>query len=349
LLDDYGSKTLKRNQGLTIALGVLGAAFLATGAIPVLHAQSCTTQSKLAADVSKSLSTTALELATAVKAGDASKIQVATIPEYAANFEPTAYLVRTTSEKLTDDTLSVTQIYELDALSRAAGTTTDAEFTCALVGTAAETDFNISALPAGLYGFVMVEAKGPQPWLLSFLLRQQAGTWKMAGFYPRARSAAGHDGLWYWTNARADAKAKQLWPAWLLYGEADQLLRPANFATSTNLDKLRAEQRAVLPPDLPEGIGPDAPLVLKDGSAEDHFTSVDAEGSEDGKRLNLMLHLRADSIADPAAARSRNDAAAKAFLNAHKELRPVFDGVWVFAESPGQNPFATEQKIQDIP
>jgi hypothetical protein len=340
---------LRRKQSWAVASGFLGTALFVAAAMPVLHAQSCTTQSKLGTDARKSLSDAALDLATAVKAGDAAKVQAAAVPEYATNFGPTAYLIRTTSEKLSDDALNVTQLYELDALNRAAETTADAEFTCALVGTAAETDFSISALPAGFYGFVMVEATGTRPWLLSFLLRQQGGAWKMAGFYPRARAAAGHDGLWYWTTARAGAAAKQLWPAWLLYGEADQLLRPANFVTSTNLDKLRAEQRTVLPPDLPEGIGPDTPLIVKDGSMEYRFTSVDAEGSEDGKRLNLMLHLRADPIADPAAARARNDAAAKAFLSSHKELRTVFDGVWVFAESSGQNPFATEQKMADIP
>jgi hypothetical protein len=317
--------------------------------MPILRAQSCTPQSKLGADVRKGLSDKALELGTAVKNSDVTKVQAATVAEYAANFAQTAYLIRTTGDKLTDDALSVSQVYELDALNRTAGSTTDAEFTCTLSGTAGETDFSISGLPAGLYGFAMVEAAGPRPWLLAFLLKQQGGVWKMAGFYPRARSAAGHDGLWYWTSARVDAKAKNLWPAWLLYGEADELLRPANFVTSTNLDRLRAEQRTVMPPDLHEGIGPDMPLVVKDGSAEYRFTSVDAEGSEDGKRLNLMLHLHADPIADPVAARARNDAAAKAFLSGHKELRTVFDGVWVFAESPGQNPFATEQTMQEIP
>jgi hypothetical protein len=317
--------------------------------LPVLQAQSCTPQSKLGADVRKSLSDEALALATAVKSSDAPKVQAETVAEYATNFAQTAYLIRTTADKLSDDALSVTQVYELDALNRSAASSTDAEFVCTLSGTAGETDFSISGLPAGLYGFVMVEAAGPRPWLLAFLLKQQGGVWKMAGFYPRARSAAGHDGLWYWTSARVDAKAKNLWPAWLLYGEADELLRPANFVTSTNLDRLRAEQRTVMPPDLHEGIGPDMPLVVKDGSTEYRFTSVDAEGSEDGKRLNLMLHLRADPIADPVAARARNDAAAKVFLSGHKELRAVFDGVWVFAESPGQNPFATELKMQDIP
>ena len=87
--------------------------------------------------------------------------------------------------------LRVTQIYELDASSRAADDTSDADFSCALTGTTSETDFAISGLPRGLYGFAMVEATGDHPWLLSFLLRQDDGVWKLAGFYPRAT-----DGGW---------------------------------------------------------------------------------------------------------------------------------------------------------
>jgi hypothetical protein len=62
-----------------------------------------------------------------------------------------------------------------------------------------------------------------------------------------------------------------------------------------------------------------------------------------------MLHLGGEALADPAAARARNTAAAKAILDAHKELRKSFDGVWVFAESAGHDPFATEQSMSDIP
>ena len=115
-------------------------------------------------------------------------------------------------------------------------------------------------------------------------MEQQGTAWKMAGFYPHARTAAGHDGLWYWTTARADAKAGKKWLAWVLYGEADQLLRPANFITSTHLDQLRSERRSNAPGELSEGISPEAPLVIKakDGS-EFRFTSLGSVATEDGK------------------------------------------------------------------
>ena len=119
----------------------------------------------------------------------------------------------------------------------------------------------------------------------------QGSAWKLAGFYPHARSAAGHDGLWYWTTARADAKAGKKWVAWVLYGEADQLLRPANFITTTHLDQLRSERHTNAPAELSEGISADTPLVIKakDGS-EFRFTALSAAATDDGKGLDLVLH-----------------------------------------------------------
>jgi hypothetical protein len=196
----------------------------------------------------------------------------------------------------------------------------------------------------------MVEASGgARPWLLAFVLRRDAGVWKLAGFSAHARTAAGHDGLWFWMQARARTAAKENWAGWALFGEAYELLRPASFMTSTNLDKLLAEQRAAAPAELADGIGPTNPMVLKGaGGAEYRFTAIGAEGSDDGKRLNLMLHVGVESIGAAVAAKAFNAAAAKAILDAHKELRQGFDGVWVFAEAAGQPPFATELTMGEI-
>jgi hypothetical protein len=326
-----------------------------------LAAQTCTSQAKLTADVRSSLADAASGFAADVKSKSVAKLKAAAIAEYASNFSAAGALVSDTANKLVADTLKVVQVYQLDARARKPGDAGDAEFSCPLAGTAAETDFSISGLPPGLYGFAMVEANGDRPWLLSFLLRQEGGIWKLAGFYPHARSAAGHDGLWFWNSARDDAKAKQLWFAWLLYNQADALLRPANFASSTNLDKLRSEQRGATPPELANGIGSDMPLVVRRAAVaasganpavpgtEFRFTAIGSEGSDDGKRLNLVLHLKAeDGAADAASRTAANNEAARAFLNAHKELRQGFDGVIVIAEKQGSEPFVTEQRMNDI-
>jgi hypothetical protein len=321
-----------------------------------LLAQTCTTQARMTPDVRDGLSAAAFTLAQAVQGADVAKVQGMTIAEFssASAFGPTENLMRSTASHMGNGELRVVQIYELDARSRAANDASDADFSCPLAGTTSETDFSISGLPRGLYGFAMVETTGDRPWLLSFLLRQDDGVWKLAGFYPRATTAAGHDGEWYWKNARTYAKADELWLAWIFYGQAAELLRPANFVTSTNLDRLFSERRTAAPPELAGGIGPSRPLVLKasdgkGGTVEYRFTGISAQASDDGKDLNLVLHVPADGVGGPAVGIDHSKAAAKAFLDAHMELRQAFAAVWIFAESEGREPLVTEQTISSIP
>jgi len=330
--------------------GMVTLAMMAVLMTPAARAQSCTTQAKMSAEDYAALNEFALGVASAVKAGDTARVETLSAPDLAGNFAPTGFLVRSTADKIGRETVRVTQVYELDATKRMANDPSMAEFSCLLTGTTSETDFAIPALPPGFYGFAMVEASGgTRPWLLAFVLRRDAGMWKLAGFSAHARTAAGHDGLWLWTKARERAAAKENWAAWVLFGEAYELLRPASFMTSTNLDKLLAEQKAAAPPELADGIGRENPMVLKGaGGAEYRFTTSGAEGSDDGQRLNLMLHMKVDGLTD-ATAKTFNTAAAKAMLDAHKELRQGFDGVWVISEQEGSRPFATELKMAEIP
>lgn len=321
-----------------------------------MRAQMCTTQAKMTSDIRSGLSDAALRLAQAVQQGDGLKVQGMTIAEFSSPsaFGSTMSLVHATSARVSGDSLRVTQIYELDASARAGGDASDADFSCPLIGTTSETDFAISGLPRGLYGFAMVEASGDHPWLLSFLLREDDGVWKLAGFYPRATTAAGHDGVWYWKAARTYAKADELWLAWIFYGEAAELLRPANFVTSTHLDNLLSEQRRAAPPELAGGISPSNPLVVKATDAkgvasEYRLTGLSAAQTPDGKELNLIVHMRVEGLSDSAAVAARSKAMAQAVLDAHMELRQAFYAVWVFADAEGQEPLVTEQTIANIP
>jgi hypothetical protein len=334
-------------RALPVAIAII---LLPVAGLPVC-AQTCTTQSMLQPSLRDTLAGAAQTLGSAVKSGDIVALKAATTAELANNFSQTEYLVRTTSAKLTDDTLSVTQIYVLDATARKAGDTNDADFSCPLKGSTSETDFSIAALPSGRYAFAMVEAAGgAHPWLLSFLL-QDAGGWKMAGFYPHPRSSAGHDGLWYWTAARDRVKAKQPWLAWLYFNQADELLRPASFVTSTQLDRLRTEQRVAAPPELADGPSSRAPLVIKtaDG-AEFRFTSIGSESATDDKSLHLVLHYAADAgNTDTGALRARSEAAIKDLIDAHPELRQGYSAVTIWGDIPQQNPSVLSLDMEKIP
>ena len=325
----------------------MASAALAPPAHPQTVPSLCTTQSAMTGDMRQTLADTALAIATAVKANDAARVQSMSSPDIASNFDSTTFLIHQTSAAIANDTLRVTQLYRLDASGRKQGETAEADFGCPLSGSTDEVDFAIPGLPPGVYAFAIVEATGDRPWLLPVLLEQQGTAWKMAGFYPHASNAAGHNGLWYWTTARANAKAGKKWLAWVQYGLADQLLRPANFISSTHLDQLRSERRTNAPGELSDGIGAEAPLVIKakDGS-EFHFTSIGSAATDDGKGVDLVLRYHADSGSDANAA--HNTAAASALLASHPELREGITGVRVFADVPGQTPFTTEQTLAEI-
>jgi hypothetical protein len=344
-------------------------ALLAAGS-GIARAETCTTQSGLSDAERTGLADAAHDLALKVQANDAAGLRALTVAEVAKNFGGLQYLVAVTAPKLAGGVATVDQVYVLDASTlqrNPDGSAPDAEFFCSLNRSTMEADFLVPALPPGKYGFAIVNiapavgaatptagAGTPAAWRLSLLLRQEQGKWLLAGLYPKATTAAGHDGLWYWIQARQMATAKQPWNAWLYYQAAQKLLQPADFVVSTHLDKLRTEAGAAAPPALSDGVSIDAPLVVKgaDG-AEYHFTSLGVDDSPDQSGLDIVVRLHADPAvagtpADPAAARTRNDAAASALLAAYPEMRKPFHGVRVVTETTGQTPFASEQAMADI-
>jgi hypothetical protein len=344
------SQGLMAGAKMRIGIGLLAAVLLAAG---VGSAEVCTTQSQMTAADRDALAGAGRSLAAKVQANDVSGLQAATAAEYSKDFTGIGPVVGSTAAKVKSGTPVVEQVYLLDGTQlkpAADGSVPDAQFFCSLNKSTAEADFVISGLTTGRYGFVMVDVPdGSSPWRLSFLLRQEKGQWTMAGFYPKPLTAAGHDGLWYWTQARTMKAQKENWNAWLYYQQAESLLIPANFVQSTHLEKLRSEASAAAPPTLSEGVTPEAPLVVKgQNGVEYHFTGLGVDDSLAKDKIDIMAHLKVDQIGDPVAARRRNTEAMVALLTAYPELRKPFHGVWIIADVPGQNPFATEQPMSEI-
>ncbi|MEO6816177.1 MAG: hypothetical protein ABI177_05700 [Edaphobacter sp.] len=330
-------------------VALLAAGMLLSG---VASAEVCTTQSQMTPADRDALATTARSLATEVQADNVKGLQSATVAEYAKDFSGIGDVVSSTAAKLKGGTIAVEQAYLLDGTQlkkNADGSAPDAQFFCSLNKSVAEVDFLIPGLLPGRYGFVIVDVQSASPWQLSFLLRQDQGRWAMAGFYPKALTAAGHDGLWYWTQARAMAVRKEHWNAWLYFQQAQTLLQPTGFVQSSHLEKLKSEQVAAAPPALSDGISPTAPLMVKgaDG-AEYRFVGLGVDDSLGASKIDVVAHLKVDAAADPAAAKKRNADAASALLATYPELRKAFHGVWIFAETAGQNPYATEESMGEI-
>jgi hypothetical protein len=330
-----------------IGLLMVGMLFAGVGA-----AEVCTTQSQMTAGDRDALANAARALAVKVQANDVSGLRAATVAEYAKDFAGMESVVGSTATKVRGGSLTVEQVYLLDGtqLKRGSdGAASNAQFFCSLNKSEAEADFLISGLTPGRYGFAIVDVQGASPWRLSFLMRQEQGQWQMAGFYPKPISAAGHDGLWYWTQARTMTAQKQNWNAWLYYQQAEALLLPTDFIQSTHLEKLKAEKNAAAPPVLSEGVSTEAPLVVKGADGTEYrFIELSVDDSLAKEKIDILARLKVDQIGDPAAARKRNSDAMAALLAAYPEMRKPFHGVWMFAEAPGQNPFATEQAMNEI-
>lgn len=319
------------------------------------RAEVCTTQSQMQPAEREALASTSRSLALKIQANDQDGVKSMTVPEYAANFAGMGNAVSTTSPKLAGDTPVVEQVYVLDASANKKnddGSFPSAEFICTLNKSTSEADFSISSLPPGRYAFSMVQFSGPAPWMLSMLLRQDGATapWKLAGLFPKESSAAGHDGLWYWSQGRTLVKDKQPWVAYIYYQEAQNLLRPAGFVSSTHLENLRSESAGVTPPEIGDGISQDAPLIVKDVDGKIYkFSSIVPDDSLHKDKLDVAAHMIVDpSITDQSVVTKMNMSAMAALLAQHPELRQNFHGMWVFAEAQGRAPFVTEAAMNEI-
>ena len=315
-------------------------------------AEVCTTQSQMKPGERESLAAAATALAQAIQVNNQSVLKSKTIAEYQKDFSGVANVVNATAPMVRGAQPLVEQVYLLDAstLARGAnGVNPDASFFCTLNQSQATAEFSIPQLPPGRYAFAMVRMEEAAPWRLSFLMRQDNGQWDLAGLYPKPLTAAGHDGVWYWKQARAFAAEKEQWNSWLYMQQAQTLLLPANFVSSTHLDKLQSELTADAPPAVAAGLSIDAPLVVKGPEgAEYRFTAINVDDSLGKDKVDVSAHLKVDAVGDPAAARKRNVDAMTALVAAHPEFKQAFHGVWIFAESPGASPYATELAMTEI-
>ncbi len=320
--------------------------------LPAAHAaDSCLSQSRIPPATRDPLAAAATTLALEIAANNSTAIRAAAIPDLQADFPSVAALIAQTAPHLTPGTPQLEQLYLLDASTNP--TNQDTQFYCTLNASTAEADFTIPQLPPGLYAFAMLAFDTPaNPYRLSMLLRQESGAWHLAGLYPKPLTAqvsgVSHDGLYFWTQSRALAKESYPWSAWLYLQQAQSLLIPAPFVSSTHLEKLAAELSTATPP-AAANISAESPLVLKAPSGtEFRLTALSVTDTLGPDKLDIAEHLKVDALGDPALARQRNLDAAQALLAAHPELRKFFHGVLVSAEAPKTPPYATELAMSEI-
>src|SRR5579864_2855057 len=195
---------------------VPGVLLLACGsAVWILNAgaSTCKTESQLTPADRDALSNTTHSLVRAVQSGDVQGLQANTIPAVAADFGGIAQTAQTLKPLIQQATITINNLYFLDASTEAAGNPRT-DFYC---GTPVVV-MNFNGLPPGTYGLALVHASGvPNPQQISLVLAKSTSRWMLAGFFAKPMLDAGHTGLWYWNSARTYAQKKMSWDAWFYY------------------------------------------------------------------------------------------------------------------------------------
>lgn len=195
-------------------------------------------------------------LATGALAGNATAVKDASTPELQKDFSGVAAAV----EGLRQDAggaVTVSEIYLLDNTQARPGEESNQIF-CSFNSTQHVT-FSLPGLRAQRYAVVFARVTGVADPRNVSLIFENGNGWKLAGLVQKPLEQAGHDGLWYWQHARELLKQQQPWNAELSFLMAQQLLAPAAFVSSSNLEKLIAEARTAEPREWPS---PDKPLFV---------------------------------------------------------------------------------------
>lgn len=324
-------------RALKIGITLLSMSCAAYGA-------SCVTQSQMAPAQRDTLTNQAKTLMAQMQHGDVQGLQANTLPAVAADFSGIATTVQNLKPQLLNATLTVNNLYLLDASTQPAGSG-PTEFFCGQP----VVSINFSDLPAGNYALAIGHASGvAQPQQIAMILaKSPQGQWMLGGLFAKPMIFEGHDGLWYWTSARKYAEQKGNWGAWLYYRIADNLLNPLDIMSTPNLEKLQHESEKIKPANLPGT----TPVSLAAQGATYSLTGVDTTTTFGA--LDLDIHYTPDAtqvaqLHDPPMARKQVMDVMTALLEQHPELHQAFHGIWVHADQGTVSLFALELPMDGI-
>lgn len=325
---------------LTLLVGALSSLV----AVPAARAASCKTESQLTAAEREALVSATKTIAATVQSGNVQALQADTLPAVAADFGGIASTVQALAPTVQKATITINNLFFLDA-STEAPNSPRTDFYC---GTPVVI-LNFNGLPPGTYALAIVHATGvPQPQQISLILaKTPENRWMLAGFFVKPMLDGGHDGLWYWTNARQFAAKKGDWAAWFYYRLAANLLDPVDFLSSPNLDKLHRETDQVHPSTLPGT----KPLLLTAEGKQYQVTAVDtstALGSLDLEVHYLPDPAQVSQLRDPPQARKQVLDVMTTLMALHPELHDAFHGIWVHADQGDNSIFSLELPMEQI-
>lgn len=324
---------------------VFVAFFLITVFAESANAASCLTQAQMPAQQRDALANQARSFVALVQSGDTVSLRSRTLPAIAADFDAIASSVISLKPQVLNATITVDSLYSLDASKDQPGAPRT-QFFC---GGSPIVVLTFNGIPPGIYALAIMHATGvPNPQQISIILAATpASQWQLAGFYAKPMLEADHDGLWYWTSARKYAQNHGNLSAWLYYSVAENLLSPADFLSSPNLEKLQQEWQQSRPPAL----SPNGTMMLNANGGT--FNVINMSTTTEFGGLDLDLHYAPDptqagQLRTPVTARQQVTELMIALLAQHPELRQAFHGIWAHADQGQSSLFALELPMNQI-
>lgn len=322
--------------------GWIAAALLAAPMTTV--AVTCTTQAELQPQDRAALAAVGQRLTVAVLQQDYGTLQSLLLPSISSQWDGMRGEVELGAPLVKGGQAQLQSIYLLDASTQTE--TTDDQFFCSNASGSLTVTITMHALPPGKYAVILGQAAGaPLGGQIGLIAMWDPtatpAAWKLGGVSVRQGIIGGHDGVWYWTRARAEAATGQPWSAWYSYDMAHYLLLPVDFLSSPNLEKLGHEQSEIK--DSPGGF----PISLSDGPRTWRIDGVRIDTTL--REPDLSVTYESLGITDPAAERTEATTVLSAMLKAHPELRDNFHGMWAVASRDGKLTPVMELPMGQIP
>jgi hypothetical protein len=311
----------------------------------VAESQTCLTSGDMDQPTRTALDAAAKRYFDMASKGDSAGLKQNAIPSLTADFSGIETAVKDNQGTLAGETGSPRPPYLLKI--EGAAPVQRAEFLCGVFGangqTANSAEFVIPNLQPGNYAVVTVDATGPKPRTVSFVLQQQGAEWKVGGFYVKDPAIGGHDSKWFADKARAFKTKGQTRSAWLYFLEARELAVPVPFMYTQATDKLYDESEGVKPADLPSN-GSSVDLA----GAGKTYRLTAAFPLPVGQDFDLVIKYETASIADTGKTFQENSAVMKAVLTKFPEFRDAFDGMVVRAVEPSGRDYGSMLAMKDI-
>lgn len=306
-----------------------------------IHAASCTTQAEMSAPDRNALAAAGQRLATAVVQQDLGTLQSSLLPAVAGQWDGIRQALEYNAPVVKGGQVQLRSLYALDATSQTAPA--DTQFFCSSANGSMTVTITLQQLPPGRYAVVLADATGvPLAGQMAFILGMDSGTWKLGGVFIRPGALEGHDGVWYWDQARQLAQGGAGWAAYYLYEAARFLALPVDFVASPNMEKLGQEEAQI--PGSPANA---FPYTVTAGDRSWKIDSIHFDPSL--REPDLGVTYESTGITDPAAQKTEAVAVLGALLKAKPELRKSFHGLWAYASTGGKVAPVMELPMGQIP